>query len=100
MQKEQVSDSADMADGGAVVRKSVDLRDPVAVGRAIAQGGRGILLVVPFRIVQPWGPDKARQTTMLGEHATAAAAFAEIDRISAQMVRTGAPSDAGTDRRR
>jgi hypothetical protein len=47
----------------------------------------------PFRIVQPWGPDKARQATIISEHATAAEAFAEIDRLSAQMVRTGARSD-------
>lgn len=31
---------------------------------------------------------------MIGEHLTVAEAFAEIDRLSAQMVRTGAPSDA------
>ena len=38
-------------------------------------GGMG----VPFRVVQPWGPDKVQQSTMLSEHQTAAAAFAEID---------------------
>lgn len=47
-----------------------------------------------FRVVQPWGPDKARQATLISEHATAAEAFREIDRLSAQMVRTGAQSDA------
>ena len=31
---------------------------------------------------------------MVSEHVTVAEAFAEIDRLSAQMVRTGAPSDA------
>jgi hypothetical protein len=31
---------------------------------------------------------------VISEHATAAEAFAEIDRLSAQMVRTGAPSNA------
>lgn len=31
---------------------------------------------------------------MISEHPTAAAAFAEIDRLSSGMVRTGAPSDA------
>jgi len=31
---------------------------------------------------------------MLSEHQTAAAAFAEIDRLTAQMARTGAPADA------
>lgn len=47
----------------------------------------------PFRVVQPWGPDKARQATLISEHATAAEVFHEIDRLSNEMVRTGAPSD-------
>lgn len=47
----------------------------------------------PFRIVQPYGKDKARQATLISEHATAVEAFDEIDRLSAQMARTGAPSD-------
>jgi hypothetical protein len=47
-----------------------------------------------FRVVQPWGPDKARQSTLISEHPTAAAAFAAIDRLASEMVRTGAPSDA------
>ena len=47
-----------------------------------------------FRIVQPYRPDKARQSTLISEHATAADAFEEIDRVAAQAVRTGAPSDA------
>ena len=45
-----------------------------------------------FRVVQPWGRDKVQQSTMLSEHRTAAAAFAEIDRLSSEMVRTGAPA--------
>lgn len=49
---------------------------------------------MPFRVVQPWGRDKIQQSTMLSEHQTAAAAFAEIDRLTAQMARTGAPADA------
>ena len=48
----------------------------------------------PYRVVQPYGPDKAREATIISEHQTAADAFAEIDRLSAQMVRTGAPSNA------
>ena len=52
------------------------------------------LLSWPFRIVQPWGPDRVRQATVISEHATAAEAFAEIDRLASEMVRTGAPSDA------
>ena len=47
-----------------------------------------------YRILQPWGPDRARQSTLLSEHATSAKAFAEIDRLAAQMVRTGVRSDA------
>jgi len=47
-----------------------------------------------YRIVQPWGPDKSRQSTVVTERETIAAAFAEIDRIAAQMVSTGSPSDA------
>ncbi len=49
---------------------------------------------VPFRVMQPWGPHKGRQATLISEHHTVAAAFAEIDRLSAEMVRTRAPSDA------
>jgi hypothetical protein len=33
-------------------------------------------------------------SALISEHDTAAEAFAEIDRLSAQMLRTGAPSDA------
>jgi len=47
----------------------------------------------PYRVVQPYGPDKAREATIISEHQTAPDAFAEIDRLSAQMVRTGAPSN-------
>ena len=47
-----------------------------------------------YRVVQPYGVDKARESTLIAERATVAEAFAEIDRLSAQMVRTGAPSDA------
>jgi hypothetical protein len=46
-----------------------------------------------YRVIQPWGPDKGRQATLISEHATAAEAFAEIDRLGAEMVRTGARSD-------
>jgi hypothetical protein len=49
---------------------------------------------VSFRVVQPWGRDKVQQSTMLSEHRTAAAALAEIDRLSSEMVRAGAPADA------
>jgi hypothetical protein len=49
---------------------------------------------VPFRIVQPWGLDKTREATLLSEHETVDEAFGEIDRLAAQMMRTGARSDA------
>ena len=52
------------------------------------------VLVLMFRVVQPYGRDKARDATVISEHPTAGDAFAEIDRLSAQMVRTGASSDA------
>ena len=48
----------------------------------------------PFKVVQPWGKDKAREASILSEHQNEREAFAEIDRLSAEMVRTGAPSDA------
>jgi hypothetical protein len=47
-----------------------------------------------FRLVQPWGTDKARQATIVSEHATAGEAFDEMDRLAEQMVRTGAQGDA------
>ena len=37
----------------------------------------------PYRIVQPYGRDKARESTVISEHQAAADAFAEIDRLSA-----------------
>jgi hypothetical protein len=47
-----------------------------------------------FRVVQPYGRDKARESTIISGHHKAAEAFAEIDRLSSEMVRTGAPSNA------
>jgi hypothetical protein len=47
-----------------------------------------------FRVVQPYGRDKAWQSTISSEHVTAADAFAEMDRLKAQMVCAGAPRDA------
>jgi hypothetical protein len=59
------------------------------IRREADAGARG-----SFRVVQPWGRDKARQSTTVSEHPTAAAAFAAIDRLAFEMVRTGTPSDA------
>ena len=47
-----------------------------------------------FRVVQPWGKDKIRQSTWLSEHETVEGAFGEIDRLASQMSRTGVPGDA------
>lgn len=47
-----------------------------------------------WRVVQPWGRDRGRQATVVSEHASAAEAFAHIDRLAVQMVRTGAPADS------
>lgn len=47
-----------------------------------------------FRVVQPWGPDRARQATVISVHSSAAEAFAEIDRLGHRMVRTGDRSDS------
>ena len=47
----------------------------------------------PFHVVQPWGRDKARESTILSNHATAEAAFAEIDRLAEERASRGAPSD-------
>ena len=46
------------------------------------------------RIVQPYGRDESREATLVSEHPTAADAFAELDRLADQMVRTGVSPDA------
>jgi hypothetical protein len=48
---------------------------------------------LPFRLVLPYGRDKAQEATMISGHATVADAFAEIDRLRAKMVRTGPPAN-------
>ena len=47
---------------------------------------------MPYRVVQPYGV-RVGEWSELSQHATIQAAFAWIDDLSAQMVRTGAPSD-------
>ncbi len=42
-----------------------------------------------YRVVQPWGRDKARQATIVSEHHTSKAAFSAIDRVAAQAARNG-----------
>ena len=50
---------------------------------------------LPLLRPQPYGKDKARESTVISEHPTAAEAFGEIDdRISSEMVRTRAQSNA------
>jgi hypothetical protein len=50
-----------------------------------------------YRVVQPWGRDRGRQASVLSQHVTVTSAFAAIDAMRAQMVRTGTPSDALDD---
>ena len=52
-----------------------------------------------YRVAQPYGRAVEHESTTISEHTTAAEAFAEIDRLAAQMARTGALSDAITLRR-
>ena len=47
-----------------------------------------------FRIVQPWGPEKARQASLISEHPTAVEASPNSTGWASQMVRTAGPSDA------
>lgn len=47
-----------------------------------------------YRVVQPWGRDRAMQSTLISEHSSAAQAFAAIDALAERMIRTGAPSNA------
>jgi hypothetical protein len=46
-----------------------------------------------YRVVQPWGRDKARQATVVSQHHTSKAAFSAIDRVAALAARNG--TDAG-----
>jgi hypothetical protein len=43
-----------------------------------------------FYVVQPYGRDKGRESTIVAECETAEAAFEEIERLAEQMQRTGA----------
>jgi hypothetical protein len=47
-----------------------------------------------YRVVQPWGRDIGIQHTVVSEHLTIEEAYAAIDRLSAQMMQTGAPPEA------
>jgi hypothetical protein len=54
---------------------------------------RVITLPRIFRVMQPWGPDKGRQGSVLSVHATVAEAFDAVDRFAIDAARAGAPSD-------
>lgn len=47
-----------------------------------------------FFIVQPYGRDEARESTVVYEAATAVDGFAEVDRLAEQMEKTGARPDS------
>jgi len=46
-----------------------------------------------FLLVQPWGHKKATESTVLSEHDSRESAFAEVDRLAEQMVKTGVAPD-------
>ena len=46
-----------------------------------------------FHLVQSWGRDTDRQATVIGTHATAEDAYAELDRIAAKLARDDLPED-------
>jgi hypothetical protein len=47
-----------------------------------------------FRVVQPWGPDKGRQATIISEHPTTEDAFEALERIARQAERTSGRIEA------
>ena len=49
-----------------------------------------------FRIAQPYGRDVGRQSATVSEHPTIAEAFAALDMLTEQMVRTGVRPDTVT----
>ena len=46
-----------------------------------------------YHLVQPWGRDTYRQATVLGSHATAKEAYAQLDSIAAKLARDAVPED-------
>jgi hypothetical protein len=54
---------------------------------------RRYVLPLSFRVVRPYGRDKAREATTISEHATASEAFAEIDGLRARIARAGMPAN-------
>ena len=52
-----------------------------------------MMVVKRFRVVQPWGKDVATESTVVSTHDNAVDAFAEIDRMAEQMLRTSGSAD-------
>jgi hypothetical protein len=48
----------------------------------------------PFRVIQRWGPNLARHSTVLSEYSKRAAAFADMDQRVAIHVEAGAVAEA------
>lgn len=48
----------------------------------------------PFRVIQRWGPNVARHSTVLSEYSKRANAFADLDQRIARLVEGGAVADA------
>ena len=46
---------------------------------------------MPFYLVEPWGPDRYRQATIVEIHETAADACRALDAIAEKLQRDGAP---------
>ena len=50
----------------------------------------------PFRVVQPWGPNLARHSTVLTEHHSLPGAVDEVGRRREALVEAGAQAEAIT----
>ena len=48
----------------------------------------------PFRVIQRWGPNLARHSTVLSEYSKRGNAFMDLDRRIAVLVEAGAVADA------
>ena len=48
----------------------------------------------PFRVIQRWGPNVARHSTVLSEYGKRVNAFADLDQRVAVLVEAGAVADA------
>jgi hypothetical protein len=55
-------------------------------GKAVRKG--------PFRVIQPWGPNLTRHSTVLTEHLSLPGALDEVDRRRAALIEAGAQAEA------